>query len=109
MQRDFDLVVTILGELRDADTAALSQEEIEAALQVSMPDAPPTALIAHHLDILSDAGLITLATVTSDSDTDTWRLTWKGHDALEQEEEDEDEEEYEEDEEDEIDDEEEED
>ncbi|OZI48721.1 DUF2513 domain-containing protein [Bordetella genomosp. 4] len=94
MQRDFDLVVTILGELRDADTAALSQEDIEAAVQASMPDAPPAPLIAHHLDILSDAGLITLVPATDDSDAETyWRLTWKGHDALEQEEDDEDEDE----------------
>ena len=91
MQRDFDLVVTILSELRDADTAALSQEDIESAIQASMPDAPPAPLIAHHLDILSDAGLITSVPTQDDSDAETyWRLTWKGHDALEQEEEDED-------------------
>jgi len=90
MQRDFNLVVTILGELRDADTAALSQEDIETAVQASMPDAPPAALIAHHLDILSDAGLIAAVPTTDDTDAETyWRLTWKGHDALEQEEEDE--------------------
>ena len=89
MQRDFDLVVTILGELRDADAAALTQAEIEAALQASMPDTPPTPLIAHHLDILADAGLITETTTGQGANT-SWRLTWKGHDALEQEEEDED-------------------
>lgn len=88
MQRDFDLVVTILGEIRDADTAALSQRDIEVAIQAGMPDAPPTAFIAHHLDILCDAGLIA-AVATDDEEQTSWRLTWKGHDALEQEDEDE--------------------
>lgn len=93
MQRDFDLVVTILGELRDADTAALSQQDLEAAVQASMPDAPPAALIAHHLDILLDAALIAPASAAGNGSTESWwRLTWKGHDALEQEEEDEDDE-----------------
>ena len=89
MQRDFDLVVTILGELRDADTAALSQDEIEAAVQASAPETSSASLIAHHLDILADAGLITSVPSLDSNDTDAyWRLTWKGHDALEQEEED---------------------
>lgn len=92
MQRDFDLVVTILGELRDADTAALSQEDIEKAVQASMSDVAPAALIAHHLDILADAGLIASVPSGDDGDAEAyWRLTWKGHDALEQEEDDEDE------------------
>ena len=89
MQRDFDLVVTILSELRDADTAALSQEDIESAVQASMSDASSAALIAHHLDILSDAGLIAAVPSGDEGDSEAyWRLTWKGHDALEQEEDD---------------------
>jgi len=91
MQRDFDLVVTILGELRDADTAALSRADIEAAVHASMPDAPPAALIAHHLDILADAGLIAPAAAPDgDLAGAAWRLTWKGHDALDQQDDDED-------------------
>ncbi|WP_041862919.1 DUF2513 domain-containing protein [Bordetella petrii] len=93
MQRDFDLVVTILGELRDADTAALSRADIEAAVHASMPDAPPAASIAHHLDILADAGLIAAAAAPDgDLAGAAWRLTWKGHDALDQQDDDEDEE-----------------
>ena len=89
MQRDFDLIVTILGELRDADTAALSRADIEAAVHASMPDTPPAALIAHHLDILADAGLIALATAPDGGlNGAAWRLTWKGHDALDQQDED---------------------
>lgn len=86
MQRDFDLVVTLLGTLRDADTASLAQQNIEASIQAIMPDAP-LALVAHHLDILLDAGLI--AAVPHPEGTHNaplWRITWKGHDALEQEE-----------------------
>ncbi|MBO1111634.1 DUF2513 domain-containing protein [Bordetella petrii] len=97
MQRDFDLVVTILGELRDADTASLSRADIEAAVRASMPDAPPVALIAHHLDILADAGLIAPDGSPAGA---AWRLTWKGHDALDQQDEDEDDEEEDEDDED---------
>ena len=95
MQRDFDLVVTILGELRDADAASLSHADVEAALQASLPDAPPTATIAHHLDILADAGLIVAASGVQDGGPDAtqWRLTWKGHDALDQQDDDEDEDE----------------
>lgn len=93
MQRDFDLVVTILGAIRDADSAALSQQEIETAVQASMPDAPPAPLVAHHMDILQDAGLVApAASPEGGSTTSRWRLTWKGYDALEQEEEDEDDE-----------------
>ncbi|GAB1579696.1 DUF2513 domain-containing protein [Bordetella petrii] len=85
MQRDFDLVVTILSELRDADTAALSEAHIVAAVHASMQDAPPAPLIAHHLDILADAGLIKAALSMDGSPHDAhWRLTWKGHDALDQ-------------------------
>lgn len=91
MQRDFDLVVTLLGALRDADTAALSREDIEASILESMPDALPPSLITHHLDILLDAGLIAPAPAGDDGQAAWWRLTWKGHDALEQEEDDEDE------------------
>jgi hypothetical protein len=90
MQRDFDLVVTLLGALRDADTPSLSQQSIETAVQASMPESAPSAmLITHHLNILLDAGLIAAITPTaSNSAEQMWRLTWKGHDALEQEEED---------------------
>ena len=85
MQRDFDLVVTILGELRDADTPTLSQGDIETAVLASMPDAPPASLIGHHLDILADAGLVKAVAALDDSPEDAhWRLTWKGHDALDQ-------------------------
>jgi len=94
MQRDFDLVVTILGELRDADTPALSQADIETAVRASMPDAPPGPLIGHHLDILADAGLIKPAMALDGSPQDAhWRLTWKGHDALDQQDGDDDEDE----------------
>ena len=100
MQRDFDLVVTILGELRDADAASLSQADIQAAVHASMPDAPPPATIAHHLDLLADAGLIAAAGTAHDGDPQEahWRLTWKGHDALDQQDEDEEEEEEDDDE-----------
>jgi len=87
MQRDFDLVVTLLGALRDADAVAVSQQDLLTAVQASMPESAPSAtLITHHLNILSDAGLI--ATLPQGTSDQMWRLTWKGHDALEQEEED---------------------
>jgi len=87
MQRDFDLVVTLLGALRDSEAISLSQAAIEQAVQSSMPDAAPSpALITHHLNILLDAGLVAL--VGSTDGQQTWRITWKGHDALEQDEED---------------------
>ncbi|MVW71153.1 DUF2513 domain-containing protein [Bordetella sp. 15P40C-2] len=88
MRRDFDLVVTMLSELRDADAAALSQDELVNAVRDSIPDELTDATITHHLDILLDAGLIAPAAVNGEASAG-WRLTWKGHDALEQEEEDE--------------------
>jgi DNA-binding transcriptional ArsR family regulator len=91
MRRDFDLVVTMLSELRDADAAALSREDLVAAVHASIPEGLDAATITHHMDILLDAGLIAPAAVNGDA-SKGWRLTWKGHDALDQEEEDDDEE-----------------
>lgn len=88
MQRDFDLVVTILSELRNADAASLSQQDIEAAVAASMPDAAATAVMVHHLDILADAGLISMVAQNGQARQPHWRLTWKGHDALDQQDED---------------------
>lgn len=90
MRRDFDLVVTILGELRDAEAASLASADIEAAIQASMPDRPSAAVIAHHLEILADAGLITpVAARDGGLENGAWRLTWSGHDALDQQDDDE--------------------
>lgn len=97
MQRDFDLVVTILSELRDADVAVLSQADIEAAVSSSMPEAPSPAAVEHHLDILADAGLIAAVVSNGQARNAHWRLTWKGHDALDQQDEDEDDDEDDED------------
>ncbi|MCD0502608.1 DUF2513 domain-containing protein [Bordetella petrii] len=90
MRRDFDLVVTILSELRDAEAASLGRADIETAIQTSMPDTPSAAVIAHHLEILADAGLIAQVAARDGSlDNGAWRLTWNGHDALDQQEDDE--------------------
>lgn len=87
MQRNFDLVVTLLGALRDAEAVSLSAQAIQKAVQSNMPDtALSTQLISHHLNILLDAGLI--AAIPCAESEQTWRITWKGHDALEQDEED---------------------
>lgn len=90
MQRDFNLVVTILSELRDAEAPALSNDALTAAVRASISEDLSDATMTHHLDILLDAGLIAPTAVNGDA-AGAWRLTWKGHDALEQEEEDEEE------------------
>ena len=82
MQRDFDLVVTILGALRDAAGPNLSTHDIKEAALAPHAQEQGLQLIAHHLDLLADAG-----------DT-RWRITWKGYDALEQDEEDEEDEDF---------------
>ena len=97
MQRDFDLVVTILAELRDADTATLSPAAIEKAVSASMPDTPSAPTVAHHLDLLADAGLIAPVATGGGAGDAQWRLTWKGHDALDQQDQDDDEDEDEDD------------
>lgn len=76
MQRDFDLVVTILGTIRDAEAASLSAGEIRTNMQYPENDSAET--VAHHLELLTDAGLIKQLA------NGNWRLTWKGYDALDQ-------------------------
>ncbi|MNL55630.1 hypothetical protein D3C87_1790590 [compost metagenome] len=49
-------------------------------------------VIAHHLDLLADAGLVKQVSETAaNAGAARWRITWKGYDALEQDEDDEDE------------------
>lgn len=86
MQRDFDLVVTILGALRDSDAATLSARDIQAAVHAATSGNESIEQVAHHLDILGDAGLAKqTAGVDGRLDIAQWRITWKGYDALEQE------------------------
>lgn len=97
MQRDFDLVVTILGALRDSKATTLSTLDIKQAVLANNPGDQGIELVAHHLEILGDAGLVKQVGAAGDKPENTeWRITWKGYDALEQDEEDEDDEDYEE-------------
>lgn len=80
MQRDFDLVVTILATLRDSDAASLNASKISADMQY--PENDSIEVVAHHLELLNDAGLIKQLA------NGDWRLTWKGYDALDQDEDD---------------------
>jgi hypothetical protein len=90
MQRNFDLVVTILGAFRDAEAAVLSGRDVTAAVQeLDIDDATPEA-VSHHLELLADAGLAKKLTEGTTGQDAMWRITWKGYDALEQDEEDED-------------------
>ena len=51
----------------------------------------PTNLVAHHLKVLEDAGLVKQVSETAaNAGAARWRITWKGYDALEQDEDDED-------------------
>ncbi|CAM3551547.1 DUF2513 domain-containing protein [Bordetella sputigena] len=91
MQRNFDLVVSILGAFRDAEAAVLSGRDVTAAVQeLDIDGATPDAVI-HHLELLADAGLAKKLTESTAGQDAIWRITWKGYDALEQDEEDEDE------------------
>lgn len=81
MQRDFDLVVTLLGALRDAPSRALAPAQLAEAARDVLDDVDDDT-VAHHLDLLQDAELVAPL-------GDGWRLTWKGYDALEQEDDDE--------------------
>ncbi|OZI60169.1 DUF2513 domain-containing protein [Bordetella genomosp. 11] len=93
MQRNFDLVVTILGAFRDAEASALSGRDVTAAVQeLDIDDATPEE-VSHHLELLADAGLIKKLTESTTGQDAIWRITWKGYDALEQDEEDEEDEE----------------
>ncbi|HAP27196.1 MAG TPA: DUF2513 domain-containing protein [Achromobacter sp.] len=93
MQRDFDLVVTILGALRDASGPNLSTHDIKNAA-LPHPEEQGLQVIAHHLDLLEDAGLVKQVSETAaNAGATRWRITWKGYDALEQDEDDEDEDE----------------
>jgi hypothetical protein len=95
MQRDFDLVVTILGALRDAPGPNLSTHDIKNAALAPHPEEQGLQLIAHHLDLLADAGLVKQISETAATAGATrWRITWKGYDALEQDEDDEEDEEF---------------
>lgn len=92
MQRDFDLIVTILGAFRDADTAALSGRDVTKAVAQADPAGPTPDVIDHHLELLADAGLAKKLTESTHGQDAMWRMTWKGYDALEQDEEDDDDE-----------------
>ncbi|HTJ99387.1 MAG TPA: DUF2513 domain-containing protein [Bordetella sp.] len=90
MQRNFDLVVTILGAFRDAEASVLSGRDVAAAVQeLDVDDATPDT-VSHHLELLADAGLAKKLTESTQGLDAMWRITWKGYDALEQDEEDED-------------------
>jgi DNA-binding transcriptional ArsR family regulator len=91
MQRDFDLVVTILGTFRDADAATLSGREITIAVQELDSATVHPETIDHHLELLADAGLAKKLTEGNPGQDAIWRITWKGYDALDQDEDDEDE------------------
>ncbi|WP_233234820.1 helix-turn-helix domain-containing protein [Bordetella sp. LUAb4] len=93
MQRDFDLVVTILGTFRDAAAATLTGQEVTKAVQELAEDDLSAATVEHHLEILADAGLAKKLTEGPTGQDAVWRITWKGYDALEQDDEDEEEEE----------------
>lgn len=89
MQRNFDLVVTILGAFRDAEASVLSGRDVTAAVQeLDIDDATPD-VVSHHLELLADAGLTKKLTESATGQDAMWRITWKGYDALEQDEEDE--------------------
>jgi len=95
MQRDFDLVVTILGALRDAPGPNLSTHDIKNAALAPHPEEQGLQVIAHHLDLLEDAGLVKQVSETSaNAGATRWRITWKGYDALEQDEDDEEDEDF---------------
>ena len=96
MQRDFDLVVTILGALRDAPGPNLSTLDIKNAALAPHPEEQGLQLIAHHMDLLADAGLVKQISETAANAGATAGASPGSYDALEQD--DEDEEEYEEDE-----------
>ncbi|KAG0923654.1 hypothetical protein G6F31_019424 [Rhizopus arrhizus] len=90
MQRDFDLVGPILGALRDAPGPNLSTHDIKNAALAPHPEEQGLQTIAHHLDLLSDAGLVKQVSETAArAAAARWRITWKGYDALEQDEDDE--------------------
>ncbi len=82
MQRDMNLVVTILGALRDDPSATLSDEDITQAVQYPGSDPFSHDQVAHHLDLLADAELIKSVQQIGEPGT-RWRLTWQGYDTLE--------------------------
>lgn len=88
MQRDFDLIVTLLGAFRDADSATLTAQDLATFIQEE-EDAEELERVLLHLDLLEDAGLARKVDETGIPEDDTWRITWKGYDALEQDEDDE--------------------
>ncbi len=89
MQRDFDLVVSLLGALRDSPLAKLTGPELLAAVQAPGQSEPAEEEVLHHLALMEDAGFVKrLEEVISTH----WRLTWAGYDALEGNDEDDDEE-----------------
>ena len=96
MQRDFDLVVTILGALRDAP-GNLSTLDIKNAALAPHPEEQGLQLIAHHMDLLADAGLVKqISETAANAGATAGASPGRAMTPLEQD--DEDEEEYEEDE-----------
>ena len=78
MQRDFDLVVTILGALRDAPGPNLSTLDIKNAALAPHPEEQGLQLIAHHMDLLADAGLVKqISETAANAGATRWRITWK--------------------------------
>jgi len=97
MQRDFDLVVTILGAFRDAATPSLTGAAIKEAALENPAEPMADETVQLHLEILEDAGLVKRVSPGSTNGDAQWRITWKGYDALDQDEEDDDDYEDEED------------
>ncbi len=76
MKRDWDLIRTILFELEKADPTA-------GWVELDIEDYTPRA-VAEHVRLLDEAGLIEVQDVTTMGDYD-WRakrLTWEGHEFL---------------------------
>lgn len=80
MQRDFDLVVTLLGALRDTPAAKLGTQQLMQAVQLPELSAANDETVLHHLAIMEDAGLVKRL---DEVESTSWRLTWAGYDALE--------------------------
>jgi hypothetical protein len=82
MQRDMDLVVTLLGAFRDAPVAALTIGQLTQAVQHPSTGDISAEKVEHHLELLCDAGLVIQVSEGYADSAATWRLTWQGYDTL---------------------------
>jgi len=84
MQRDSHTVVLLLRLLREAETSYVGTTALSEGLaDIAGDDDVPEGWTQHHLEIMSDIGLVKPKHPGPVTSSTEWRLAWEGYNAVE--------------------------